>query len=149
MSRIENEVLQAYLKDSLHILTASLEQVENGAVVFYRVVALQLRLLLCDSSRRHNRREDTSLAEQLFPDLALPALAPPHTPLSLAQWLEQPAAAGLTVRQMIRRVCDQDGGAHVDPHPRAGLPELSPQEVPSAIFRLGQITAQSLRQRLE
>ena len=145
---MESAVLQSYLEDSLHILTASLEQVENGAAPFYRVVALQLRLLLCDSSRRHNHLEDTSLAEQLFPDLALPALAPPHAPLPLAQWLEQPAAAGLTVRQLIRRVCDQDGGAHVDPHPQAGLPDLPPQQIQAAIYRLGQLTAQSLRQRL-
>lgn len=145
---METAVLRAYLEDSLHILTASLEQVENGAAPFYRVVALQLRLLLCDSSRRHNRLEDSSLAEQLFPDLALPALTPPHAPLPLAQWLEQPAAPGLSVRQLIRRVCDQDGGAHVDPHPQAGLPDLPPQEIQSAVYHLGQITAQALRQRL-
>lgn len=145
---METAVLRSYLEDSLQILTASLEQVENGAASFYRVVALQLRLLLCDTSRRHNRLENTSLAEQLFSDLALPALTPPHTPRPLAQWLEQPAAAGLTVRQLIRRVCDQDGGAHVDPHPQAGLPDLPPQEIQAAVYRLGQITAQALRQRL-
>ncbi len=41
-----------------------------------------------------------------------------------ADWLQQPAENGaeLTVRQMIRRICDVDGGAHVDPKPVNGIP---------------------------
>lgn len=91
---------------------------------------MQLRLLLCDTTRRHNRVVDIAVLPQIIPDLDLPALGPGGKRLLLNDWLAQPipglADQALTVRQLIRRVCDQDGGAHVDFKPEAGLDGLDP-----------------------
>ncbi len=126
-----------YARDALKILETSLELVSQGRPEFYRVAALQLRLLLCDTTRRHNRVVDISLARRLWPELRLNALNaqgvfdPSLDLLPLSDWLAQrlpPAAApGITLRGLIRRICDQEGGAHVDLKPQAGL-----QGVPDA-----------------
>ena len=120
-----------YGRDSWLILIASLELIEQGHPEFYRVAALQLRLLLCDTTRRHNRRVDISLAKHLWPDLQLYPINPQGqfdrelAPFSLEKWLAQPlpgvAGQSITLQDLIRRVCDQDGGAHVDYRPEAGL----------------------------
>jgi len=129
----DNEVtsspsLLPYTRGALDILRASLLHMQSGQPAFYRAAAVQLRLLLCDSTRRHNRRVDLALLPQAAPDLRLPRLTPhgepdeAQPPLPLAEWLEQPLAppgcAPLSVRQLIRLVCDRDGGAHVDPNPQ-------------------------------
>ena len=121
--------LTAYTRDALHILQRSLALAAAGESVFYRVAAVQLRLLLCDTTRRHNRVENTALAPRLIPHLHLPPLqmdgsADMHAPpLPLPAWLDLPLLAAPHIRlgDFIRRVCDQDGGAHVDPHAHAGL----------------------------
>ena len=123
-----------YARDALKILETSLELVGQGRTEFYRVAALQLRLLLCDTTRRHNRVVDISLARRLWPQLQLYAFNPqgrfdpsrPQLPLSewLAQRLPLSAAQGVTLRSLIRRVCDQEGGAHVDLKLQAGLQEV-------------------------
>ena len=122
--------LLAYGRDSLNILQLSLQLVQQGRRPFYRVAALQLRLLLCDTTRRHGQVIDIAVLPQLLPNLELPAVIPDEKPLPLKEWLAQPipgqADQTLTVRQLIRRVCDQDGGAHVDYKPEAGLKGLDP-----------------------
>jgi len=134
-----------YGRDSWLILSASLELIEQGHSEFYRVAALQLRLLLCDTTRRHNRRVDISLAKHLWPDLHLNPLNPQGqfdlglAPIPLEKWLAQllPGVAGqsITLRDLIRRVCDQDGGAHVDYRPQAGLQDIT--DVPGWICKIG------------
>lgn len=132
-----------YGLDALKILSACLRLIDQGSPEFYRVAALQMRLLLCDTTWRHDRVVDISLAKRLWPDLRLHALNtqgefdPDLPPLALEDWLEQPLPEGhgrpLTLRLLIRRVCDQDGGAHVDLKPRAGLQAMP--DVPGWIYK--------------
>lgn len=120
----------AYLRDSICILQSAVRHYQAGDIAFYRLAALQLRLLLCDTVRRHGRVEDISLLPRVHPACALPPVLPDGhpasaDPLPLSAWLMQPLSGAdgsvLTIRDLIRRVCDQDGGAHVDPKPQAGL----------------------------
>jgi len=120
---LDQAALLVYARDALAILRESLQLCREGRPEFYRVAAVQLRLLLCDTTRRHNRTVDISLLPRLVSGLRLPALpaqdAPGQAaPLALKDWLAQPLdpgqAGSLSVRDLIRRVCDQDGGAHVD-----------------------------------
>ena len=121
------QALLAYARDSLEILRHSLLLVQHGQRPFYRVAAVQLRLLLCDTTRRHNQVVDIAVLPQLIPEIDLPAVGQPEKSLLLKDWLGQPIPGyALTVRQLIRRVCDQDGGAHVDFKPEAGLDALDP-----------------------
>ena len=131
------QILLAYARDSLEILRYSLVLVAQGQRPFYRVAALQLRLLLCDTTRRHNQVIDIALLPQLIPNLDLPAISPGEKRLLLVDWLAQPIPGQpLSVRQFIRRICDQDGGAHVDFKPEAGLDGL---EAVEWIQKIGEI----------
>jgi hypothetical protein len=134
---LSQDILAGYGRDVLQILLTSLDLSRRGRPEFYRVAALQLRLLLCDTTRRHGEVVNVSLLPRLLPDLRLAPLEPDGTfnrlasPLPLDVWLDQPIPAfmmsstaappaagssgGLTIRYLIRWVCDQDGGAHVDP----------------------------------
>lgn len=123
------EVLASYFSDALNILKRSVELAQNEQPAFYRVAAVQLRLLCCDTTRRHGDIVDISLLARLLPGLRLAPLAGAHfnhslPALPLAAWLEQPLPLepALTIRRLIRRVCEQDGGAHVDPRPVVSLP---------------------------
>jgi hypothetical protein len=139
------EALLAYAQDSLEILRHSLQLVRQGRRPFYRTAAVQLRLLLCDTTRRHNQIVDIAVLPQLIPDLDLAALGSGGKRLLLKDWLAQPIPGqpdqALTVRQLIRRVCDQDGGAHVDFKPEAGLDGLDPAEW---IQTIGEIVVRSI-----
>ena len=124
-----HQILLAYARDSLEILRHSLLLIRQGQRLFYRVAAVQLRLLLCDTTRRHNQVVDISVLPQLIPDLDLPAVGIGGKRLLLNDWLAQPIPGQpLSVRQLIRRVCDQEGGAHVDFKLEAGLDDLDPAE---------------------
>ena len=111
--------------DSLEIIRQSLQLVYSGNTAFYRVIALQLRMLLCDTTRRHGKIVDLSLLPEILPDLKMHAMDGSGQPvtdgaaLSLMEWLQQKLnvneSSSLTIRQFIRQVCDQDGGAHYDP----------------------------------
>ncbi len=130
--RSDSALLENYLHDALTILGASLSLAQAELPVFYRVVAVQLRLLLCDTTRRHGEIVDISLLAGLRPGMRLRSLDRAREPMPLADWLEQRLplfetnesgqGAQITARTLIRRVCEQDGGAHVDPRPAAGLP---------------------------
>lgn len=106
-----------YIRGAAEILRRCVDLYDGGETVFYRVMAVELRMLLCDSTRLHNAQLDLALLPALFPDLKLPALDGGEA-LPLAGWLEQTVTARggarMTMRQLIRQVCDQDGGAHVD-----------------------------------
>jgi len=126
--------LEPYLIDALDILKTAVKLFHEGKKGQYRVAALQLRLLLCDTTRRHGEIVDISLLPRLYPDLKLPALSPDGKPLEnstelpLILWLEQmlatPNGPSISVRRLIRKVCDQDGGAHVDIKPHAGFSDF-------------------------
>jgi hypothetical protein len=123
-----------YAHGAVRILELNLRLYREGQRVCYRVAAAQLRLLLCDTNRIHNRLVEISLVPRLFPDLALghravvapdgetglPRLAfhAAAAPLPLQAWLAQPLPAPwgkpVSLRELIRTVCEQDGGAHVD-----------------------------------
>ena len=147
---------QNYTRDSINILEGSLKMIDSGNVAFYKVVAVELRSLLCDITRRHNKIINISLALRLAPNLTLHPLgqngsfdhALPRIPLD--EWLQQPIPTGLTppitIRDLIRKVCDQQGGAHVDPKPDFQLPD----EVDTAawITTIGSYVAPELKAAL-
>ena len=136
-----------------NILKNSLELYQRGETAFYRVMAAQLRILLNDTTRRHGRVYDLSLLPLLIPDLKLPVPPAPGLEtgsLPLDKWLElelKIAEEPISIRQLVRRVCDQDGGAHVDPKPIAGLPDSV--EVQEWIVKLSQIILQILEEQGE
>lgn len=113
-----------YLHQSLELLADSIDQYKKGKTGYYRVAAAQLRLLFCDTTRRHDRIVDISLVRQILPDLRLTS---PDTPdqaqdpsllLNLEDWLEYEveflSGEKMTIRSLIREICDRDGGVHVD-----------------------------------
>jgi len=143
--------LLAYTRDALDILGHSLRLSEEKCRSFYRVSALQMRMLLCDTTRRHDQVISIALLPRVRPGLRLPALnnqgAIPFTPhLSLTDWLDQPmpiAESQLSVRQFIRQVCDQDGGAHVDLKPQTSLREISEADTFLWVNRLARVVLES------
>lgn len=122
-------ILAQYTQDALNILDHSLRLFDEGHESFYRVAATQLRILLCDTNFRHGKQEDIAVVPVLAPGIKLHLLdadAFPRLdsePVDLQTWLNSPAGSGtdLTIRQLIRRVCDVDGGAHIDLKPEAGI----------------------------
>ncbi|TLM99782.1 hypothetical protein FDZ73_21100 [bacterium] len=151
MNRItDRQRLVRYAQDAVTILDQSLHICAAGQTYFYRVAAVQLRLLLCDTTRRHEQIHPIALAGQLWPDLRLPALddefSQPHA-LLVDVWLEQKLPqTGLSLRQFIRHVCDQDGGAHVDLRQHTLLPDQFP--IALWICNLGKIVKEVLTTRL-
>ncbi len=140
MTTLDRQSARLYACGALHILEHNLLLYRQGEWECYRAVAAQLRLLLCDTNRIHNRLVDISLIPRIFPDLKLGHLAVivPDTetgkhlafheaaaPLLLPAWLAQtlPAPWGkpVSLRELIRTVCEQDGGAHVDQRSLADL----------------------------
>lgn len=119
--QLEQTLYLDYTRSALRILQRSLELARGAEPDFYRVAAVQLRLLLCDTTRQHERVVETALLPRLFPSMLLPALDDAGRPqsgqagLPIPAWLEQTVPGlGISLRALIRRVCDQDGGAHVD-----------------------------------
>ncbi len=129
---MQADVLLEYARDAARILRRSAALFDAGEIAFYRVMAVELRLLLCDSTRIHDARVDLSVLPGLFPDLVIPALdrgtADEGRVLPAAAWLEQTVepdgSTRVSLRQLIRQVCDQDGGAHVDRRGDPGHPRL-------------------------
>lgn len=152
-----SSTLEAYTRDALHLLQRSVQLAAGGETAFYRVAAMQLRLLLCDTTRRHGRSEPTALAPRLLPELKLPPVLPngkpdrTRAPLPLNNWLDQPLPDGdpsaISLRTLIRRVCDQDGGAHVDPRPHAGLADIP--DPAGWILNIGAAAAEALEAELQ
>jgi hypothetical protein len=116
----KRDYLKGYLKDSLAILSESTRLAREGCSSFYRVVAVELRLLLCDSTRIHNEWMDISLVHQLYPRLKWQTEGwkeGTSRSVNISEWLELPAMADdpqhRSIRKLIRQICDLDGGAHV------------------------------------
>lgn len=138
-SQVQRDTLQAYARGSLDLIQSNIDLYRHGLQPVYRVIAVELRLLLCDSNRAHNRLVDISLLPRIIPDLRLQPIkkdaqtenafmfdrSAPALPLK--EWLTQvlPGSDGLTIKNLILGVCEQDGGAHVDPHPTSPIWEYS------------------------
>src|SRR5512135_3021475 len=71
METLSEPVLREYVTGSLQILERSLAWSRQEFRPAYRVVAAQLRLLLCDTTRIHGEIVDVSLAPRLIADLRL------------------------------------------------------------------------------
>lgn len=129
MDEQSKSVLKQYTLDAVSILERSLELCKTGHPSFYRVAAVQMRILLCDTTFRHDHQEDIAILPILFPELMLHRLDANYRPrmdepkIDLLTWLNSIAdpKSNLTLRQIIRRVCDVDGGAHVDLKSQAGI----------------------------
>jgi hypothetical protein len=150
------EQLQAYLDDAVFILRQSLDLYQAGQTAFYRVAAVELRLLLCDTTRQHGRMVEMGLLPRFCPHLQLPAvdeqaqLIESGPVLDLPDWLSQPIQVGerkMSVRRLIRQVCDQDGGAHVDSRRREGLPPAS--DYREQLMMLGKVVLTALQNGLD
>jgi len=123
--------IATYINDSLRIIKRCLQLIEEGELQFYRVIAVQLRMLLCDSTRQHGKVVNISLLPRLLPEIKLHAMdkqghvTSDQPDLPLNEWLAQPLTVHslktLTIRELVRRICDQDGGAHYDPKPNTRL----------------------------
>jgi AhpD family alkylhydroperoxidase len=148
-----------YLKSSLEIIRWNIEAYRAGCLACYRVLAVELRLLLCDRKREHSRWGDTALVATLYPHLRWQAPLPVDTdPLehlsisdgpefSLAEWLASPIYSTckrmLTIRDLIKIICEKDGGAHADP---AGIPW--PSEETPIVARLTCLVAEAVYLKL-
>lgn len=146
---LEQQLYLDYARSALRILSASLQLARGAEPDFYRVVGVQLRLLLCDTTRQHERTVSLALVTRLWPELRWPVLdaagradgTQPALPLDA--WLERPLPGiDLPPRLLIRRVCDQDGGAHVDLRQHAALRDF--QQAREWILRLGDVALQVL-----
>ena len=131
-----------------NILKNSLYLYHRGESVFYRVMAVQLRILLNDTTRRHGRTRDISLLPLVSPDLELPVpagLSPISDKLPLKDWLNLQIKIdedSLTIRQLIRRVCHRKSGAHVNPKVNAGIPHS--KETQKWIVQLSELVLKSM-----
>jgi hypothetical protein len=155
--RAQRPLLIAYARDALRILEHNLALHRQGCLACYRVIAVELRLLLCDTTRRHGQVVDISLAPRLLPGLRLhPLSAGRQTlfdlqgePLPLVAWLSQklswPGGSQASLRDLIRAVVDQDGGAHVDL--RAGA-DGETDFHPEVIVAIGEYVLGELRRQL-
>ncbi len=133
-----------YAQDAVFILHEALQQIDFCHFHFYRVAAVELRLLLCDTARLHNRTIQTALAARLWPDLQLRALTWDDSELlGLNDWLNQKMPDNdFSIRQFIRRVCDQDGGVHVDIRKINQLP--AQKRIVKWIYRVSSIVLEAL-----
>lgn len=134
---MEDRSLSDYLNGSLEIVRWNCEAYQRGCRACYRVLAGQLRILLCDHKREHNRWHNNSLVFLLFPEITIARLhedwpvhpnAHPVFPdqltstdtsrLPLQSWLEQIIVISPTrqmnIRNLIKLISEKDGGAHVD-----------------------------------
>lgn len=129
------------LYDSRQILKSSLRLFHSGESSAYRSVAIQLRLLLCDTQNPllprvckqvklhplfsyHGNELDEGLVFQLPTMVSPPGKVGPETarlfdesrdPIDLEEWLNQPfISSDLTIRKLIKSVADKLA-AHSDP----------------------------------
>jgi hypothetical protein len=119
----EHAWYQRRLEDALAVLADSLVLIHQGKMQFIPVIAGQLRMLLCDTTRNHDKVVDVSLLKRLLPDLRLGALnayddfESSAQSMPLRDWLTQTVRLNskvVTILQLIRQVSDERGGVHAD-----------------------------------
>ena len=165
MDPAQASIWMAYTRDALLLLGSSIESFHRGSRETYRVAAVELRLLLCDTNRIHDRLVDISLVPRLFPDIRFHPLHSTsgtggpaavlfdrrRDPVSLPAWLSQslaiPGGGTITLRDLIRTICEQDGGAHVDP--RFHSPLLRWEGRAEAIIGIGEYILEEVGDRIE
>lgn len=162
---IDEEVLRSYARDALKVLDGNIRLYRRGEKECYRAAAVELRLLLCDTARVHNRVTDISLVLRLRGEVKLHPFAEragasrdslsgnnlfdrTRSPLTLAEWLAQVlpqdgSRPPITLRSLIRLVVDQDGGAHVDPKPNSPLRGWPDRD--AWIVAVGEYVSETLR----
>jgi hypothetical protein len=103
------------------LMSELVSQYKAGKLLFYRPVAVLLRMLCCDTTRRHGQVLSIALIPQIFPDLLFPALEQPDTVIPLETWLKQEVGqkktGSIPLQELIRLVVDRGAGAHYDPAP--------------------------------
>lgn len=167
----ETNILKAYAAETIRNIADIVNLYWKGHASIYRLAAVQLRLLLCDTQDRgkkdislalrvnpnlklhqmknrlntekieqHRKEQESLVGEPLGPATYLPftqfgtpgpirfkifSLDKPLIPVS--EWLEQIIAINrgyiISIRELIRSVCDKDGGAHLDAKPNETLRE--------------------------
>lgn len=110
---------EAALERCLTTIRLLLQISRTEPEIAYRLLAVQLRMLLCDRKREHGHLTDISLLPRLIPCSEFMALDEPARRLSLPDWLAQPVllsnGTSHSIQEMIKTICERDGGAHVDP----------------------------------
>jgi len=116
--------LENYFWDSLRIISVCLELIDEGQPAFYRVIAVQLRMLLCDTTREHDQVADISLLPRVYPGIVLQPLDKKGRfdfdadGIPLEKWLDQKVYVldkTVSLRKLIRLTCDHEAGRIVDP----------------------------------
>lgn len=131
------------LKEIIKVLEYSLIMVEYfGLKEFNNVIAVQLRILLCDTAKKNEKIVDNSLVKKVYDDPRLypisndlikldegTAFIPKHTmfdyssrAIELDKWLEQviyqisfnEKVHKFTIKDFIKYASNKSGGAHVD-----------------------------------
>lgn len=122
------------VENALAVLADSLVLIHQGKTQFIPVIAGQLRMLLCDTTRIHDRMVDVSLLKRVMPDLNLGMLNAngefecTAQSMSLQDWLNQTVQLNhkeVTILHLIRQVSDERGGVHADFQKSRNADEIS------------------------
>lgn len=124
---LSDEQIKEKFRESLYLLAVSSYLYEKcGMTQFLNVIAINLRLLICDGEKSllpkviedpHFNRAFEKFEGNVLPPEKL--LENPIMPLPLDEFLEQvvikrPGAKPITVKKMIRASANKFGGAHID-----------------------------------
>jgi hypothetical protein len=135
MPAIPSERLVEYLVGCVDILKINLEGYQKGCRSCYRVLASQLRILLCDRKREHGGWKNTALLTVLYPNARLHPLSTTGVnvvdtekpPVPVEEWLQQSiklvSSEEKSIGECIKWVCEKEGGSHVDPESQIDLPD--------------------------
>ncbi len=127
-----------YLRGALEIIRCNCQAYSQGCFPCYRVLAVQLRILLCDRKREHDGWKRTAILPEVFPGITLPVIADSRRMqmtlterqaglstiveadrVPVSKWLEQIVwfndQKQIEIKDLIKWVTEKDGGAHADP----------------------------------
>ncbi len=122
------------VENALAVLADSLVLIHQGKTQFIQVIAGQLRMLLWDTTRIHNKLVDVSLLKRVMPDLKLGVLNVQGEfdctaeSMPLQEWLNQTVrlkCKEVTILHLIRQVSDERGGVHADFQKSRNADEIS------------------------
>jgi hypothetical protein len=119
--RRESEYLSIYrdyIRGSLRQIRYLTQRHDGDPEGSYRLLAVQPRMLLCDRKREHGDYTDISLLPKMIPVPHFISINNPPDSLPLPEWLAQTVTltdgSSHSIREMIKLICERDGGAHVD-----------------------------------